>query len=266
MSWRYGILSLLLLIAVSLLVQRNYEVWTRPLETFGGEERPKRAESKVEPSSVTGSPRDTTSLGSAIAISEKNIFNPDRKEFAIATSDPSKPVTRPQIVLYGVTIAQDFESASLAQMGRPLRKGEREIITLKVGEMIGGYKLTKVLPDRITLESGEDSFDVLLYDPTVPKKRVVVKTEVKPPAITTATAGTPGPAPATTPSPPAAPAPVPVPKAAEAPRPVEPVRETVAPQPRPVTPPSSPYPSPLTRGRRTVTPVPVPVLPPESSQ
>jgi hypothetical protein len=158
-------------------------------------------------------------------------------------------MTRPQIILYGVTIAKDYQVASLVHPGRPLQKGEREMITVKLGDNVGAYKLAKILPDRITMESGEDSFDVLLYDANSPKKRAVVKTEVKP-AEVKSTAPAPSP-----------PAPVPAPKAAEAPKPGEPSRERVmeAPPPKPVTPVPPSVPSTL-RGRRPVRPY----TPPES--
>jgi hypothetical protein len=253
MSWRYGIFSLLLFVAVVLLAQKNYHVWTQPIETFQEEGRAKKAEPRVEGAFVPGRQQEATSIASTIAISEKNIFNPDRREFSFATPEPSKPMARPQIILYGVTIAKDFEAASLVQPGRPLRKGEREMLTLKIGEKVGEYKLAKVLPDRITLESGEDSFEVLLYDANAPKKRAVVRTEVKPAEVKST-----APAPVAAPSPPA---PVPVPKAAEAPKPGQPSRERVmeAPLPRPVTPPSPSFPGTL-RGRTPVRPY----TPPES--
>ncbi len=247
MNWRYGLFSLLLLIAVILLGLKNLEVWTQPLKGLTEEGRAKRGEPKTEGVSVVGSQKETPSIASTIAISEKNIFNPDRKEFSIATPDQSKPMTRPQVILYGVTIAVDYQAASLVQPGRPLRKGEREMITLKIGDKVGEYKLAKILPDRITLEAGDDSFDVLLYDANAPKKRTVVRTESRPPEVKS-TAPSPVPAPG-------APAPVPAPKAAEAPKPGEPPRERVmeAPLPRPVTPLPPSYPSTL-RGRRPVRP------------
>ena len=49
-------------------------------------------------------------------------------------------------------------------------------MTLKIGEKIGEYKLAKILPDRITMEATGDSFDVLLYDPKVPKKKPEIRT------------------------------------------------------------------------------------------
>ena len=253
MSWRYGIFSLLLLVAVVLLALKNYGVWTQPMETLQEEKKTKKGETRVEGASIPGRQKQTTSIASYISISEKNIFNPDRREFSITTSEQSKSMARPQIILYGVTIAKDYQAASLVHPGRPLQKGEREMITVKIGEKVGEYKLAKILPDRITMESGDDSFDVLLYDASTPKKRVVVRTEVKP-AEVRSTAPAPVPSPA---------APVPVPKAAEAPKPAEPSRERVmeAPLPRPVTPTPPSYPSTL-RGRRPVTPY----QPPESGK
>ncbi len=253
MSWRYGIFSLLLLVAVVLLALKNYGVWTQPMETLQEEGRTKKGETRVEGASVLGRQKETTSIASYISISEKNIFNPDRREFSITSSEQSKAVSRPQIILYGITIGKDYQAASLVHPGRPLQKGEREMITVKIGEKVGEYKLAKILPDRITMESGDDSFDVLLYDASVPKKRVVVRTEVRPPEVKNT-----APAPS-----PTAPVPVPVPKAAEAPKPGEPSRERVieAPLPRPVTPSPPSYPSTL-RGRRPVTPY----QPPESGK
>lgn len=249
MSWRYGVFSLLLFVAVVLLGLKNYDVWTQPMQPLQGEGRAKKGETKLEGALATGRQKETTSIASTIAISEKNIFNPDRREFSMTTPEQSKPMTRPQIILYGVTIANDYQAASLVHPGRPLQKGEREMITVKVGEKVGAYKLAKILPDRITMESGEDSFDVLLYDANAPKKRAVIRTEVKP-AEVKSTAPAPSP-----------PAPVPVPKTAEAPKPAEPSRERVmeAPLPRPVTPVPPSYPSTL-RGRRPVRPY----TPPES--
>jgi len=250
MSWRYGVFSLLLFVAVVLLAMKNYDVWTQPMETLQEEGRAKKGETRVDEAPVTGRQKETTSIASTIAISEKNIFHPDRREFSITTPEQSKPMSRPQIILYGITITKDYQAASLVHPGRPLQKGEREMITLKIGEKVGEYKLAKILPDRITMESGDDSFDVLLYDTSAPKKRAVVRTEVRPPEVKST-------APA-----PSSHAPVPVPKAAEAPKPGEPSRERVmeAPLPRPVTPAPPSYPSTL-RGRRPVSPY----TPPESA-
>ncbi len=100
------------------------------------------------------------------------------------SQEVKKPIVRPQITLYGVTIGENYQSASISYPGRPLQKGEREIMTVKIGDRIGDYKLAKILPDRIGLEAPEDNFEVLLYDARTPKRRVVARTENKPAAVT----------------------------------------------------------------------------------
>jgi hypothetical protein len=91
---------------------------------------------------------------------------------------------RPQIILYGVTISRDYQAASVANPGRPLQKGERETFTVRRGERIGEYKLVKILSDRVTLEAEGDTFEVLLYDQSMAKRRSDVRTESKPATIT----------------------------------------------------------------------------------
>jgi hypothetical protein len=244
MSLRYGAFCLLLCFVVLLLALKNYELWIRPIAGSLEEREIKKAETKTEGSPILGGQKAAMPIASYIFVADKNIFSPERKEFSITGPgfDQSKPMTRPQITLYGVTISRDYQSATIVNPGRPLRKGEREMITLTIGDRVGEYKLAKILPDRITMEGGEDSFEVLLFDSTVPKKRTFTKTETKPAEVTS-----------TSPTP--APAPAPVPRAAEAPKPVEPPKERVIepPLPRPVTP--TPAPSPGTYpGRRPMRP------------
>jgi hypothetical protein len=244
MSLRYGAFCLLLCLVVLLLALKNYELWIRPIAGSLEEGEIKKAETKSEGSPILGGQRAPMPIASYIFVADKNIFSPERKEFSVTGPglDQSKPMTRPQITLYGVTISRDYQSATIVNPGRPLRKGEREMITLTIGDRVGEYKLAKILPDRITMEGGEDSFEVLLFDSTMPKKRTFTKTESKPAEVTS-----------TSPTP--APAPAPVPRAAEAPKPAEPPRERVIepPLPRPVTP--TPAPSPGTYpGRRPMRP------------
>ncbi len=200
MSFKYIILNLLLLFVVLMVAVENYKTWTQHIGfSLEDQETVKKSTPKPENSTTVGTNKEPTSLRSFIVISEKNIFSPERKDFAIlATAEKSNPVTRPQVILYGVTIAGDYQAASITSAGRSLRKGEREAITLKIGEKLGEYKLAKIQADRITMESNGDSFEVLLYDSTNPKKRTEVRTEVKPASVIS-TQPTPAP-----PSPPAA--------------------------------------------------------------
>jgi hypothetical protein len=237
MSLRYAVLSLLALFIIVLLSFKNYDIWTRPIEIAPEKRVVKKLGATTESPSAVGVQKETKRMDSHISISEKNIFNPERKEFPIQSGPGKKPNVRPQIVLYGVTVMGDYQSATIVDPTRAHRKGEREMLTLMKGEQIGEYKLTKILPDRIALEAAEDTFEVLLYDPRVAKKRSIVKTETKP-AVVTSTS------PAATP--PEAPKPAPLP-AAEKPRVT--VQERVSPPPVPQPTPSL-SPSPTSSGAR----------------
>lgn len=277
MSLKYGILSILLLMIIFLLALKNYGIWNHPIDILPERGSAKKSDTKIESPPTIGSSKNPISIESYIFIAEKNIFSPERKEFPIIAPPSTmaeqlkKPMARPQIILYGVMISDDYQSATIVNQSRPLKKGEREMMTLKIGEQVGEYKLVKILSDRIMLEAPEDTLEVLLYDPKTPKKRSDFKTASKPATITSAIA-----------SPTTAPAEVPktTPVRETIEKPKETVQEKVTPPPpvsRPVTPASPPItPStPLTRRSRVIptypttgapTPVtPTPVAPPQET-
>ncbi len=188
MSSKYGFLSFLAFGVLLLLIFKNYEVWTQPIELVPemnvGKRSQSRPPNKPDVRPAIGSQKDSASIKSYVSIAAKNIFSPERKDFPILMGDGKKELVRPQIVLYGVTIVGDYRAASIANPGRPLQKGERETFTVKAGERIGDYRLAKILPDRITLEAQGDTFEVLLYDSKTPKRRTEVRTEGRPATVT----------------------------------------------------------------------------------
>ena len=185
MSLRYGILNLMVFVAIILIASKTYKAWTDPIEVTPEKEGIRKTLKKIKNHPIAGDKKESSNLSHHVIISEKNIFSPERKEFPTQTKpEVKKPVVRPQIALYGVTLADDYQSACIGNSGSPAQKGEKEAITIKIGDRIGEYKLTKILPDRIALEAMEDTFEVLLYDPAKPKKRIYAKTESKPVAIT----------------------------------------------------------------------------------
>lgn len=266
MSIKYGVLCIILSILILLLAIKSYEAWTHSVEVPPDKGMMKKSETKVSPSPAILATKDPAADKTYILIAGKNIFSPERKDFPASASGSgisAGAMLRPKIVLYGITLSKDYQSASIVQTGRPLRKGERELITLKVGERIGEYRLAGIFPDRITLESEGDTFEVLLYDPGMPKQRKDVKTESKPASLTTAV-------PPSTPSPaiPSKPTPEPVQK------PREPAAGGItgtSPGLPGSTKPSFPPPS-TVRGRRTYSPpsgsstLPGGPLPPGTSQ
>jgi len=258
MSSRYGVLCFLLFFVVLLLAYENYETWSRPIQWAVQKEGVKKTEGKGEPSPVFEAVQKLFPSDSVLQISQNNIFNPDRKEFPVLGSgaaEQAKPVVRPQIVLYGVMIADDYQTASIINPGRPMLKGEREIKTLKVGDRVGEYIITKILPDRITVEAPGDSFEVFLYDSKTPKKRSEVKTTSRPAEVTSTLPG-----PSTAPAPPGIP---PAISAQPPPSAPEKARDRVieGQVPRPATPAPVPE-ADIWRGRRA----PRPAVPPESGR
>lgn len=252
MTLRYSVLCLLALFIVVLLALKNYETWTAPLSVPLEKVVSKKPILKPESTPALGDQKDgkaSPSIASYIFIAEKNPFHPDRKEFPIITEtakpEVKKPVVRPQVTLYGVTIAGDYRSASISYPGRSLQKGERETMTAKIGDRVGDYKLVKILSDRIGLETPEDSFEILLYDARTPKKRVYAKTENKPASVTSTLPAPPAPPEAAKPGVPS------VPGAAGTPG--GPVRGAVAsaPMPVPVTGTFGPGPAPTPTTSRT---------------
>jgi hypothetical protein len=242
MTLKYGIFCLLGLFIAVLLALKNYETWTGPVSGISVPEKgaPKKPGGKPETPPPQGERKDQDSIASYIAISEKNPFHPDRTEFPVlaqpeAAKEVKKAIVRPQVTLYGVTLAGDYQSASVSYPGRPIQKGEREVVNVKIGDRVGEYKLAKIAEDRIVLEAPEDGFEVLLYDGKAPKKRVYVRTESKPAAVTSAVPGTPeapkpgGPTPAVVPARPAAPVTPERPAAAGVPgKPRTPIRPGIA--------------------------------------
>jgi hypothetical protein len=180
-SLRYGILSLLALCVIFFLVLKNYEVWTSPIEFMPGKSSVEKPKRKTETAPATQALKEQ-STNHSNSFFQRNIFSPDRKDFPAPQA--KKPIVRPQVSLYGVTLAGDYQSACIGNSGSTLRKWERETTTFRLGEKIGEYRLSKILPDRIALEAMEDTFEVFLYDPAKPKKRIYAKTETNPATIT----------------------------------------------------------------------------------
>ncbi len=205
MSSRYGIFCVVLFLLVVGLAFKNFEIWSFAAGAVAKREVPKRPEAKAETLPLPVSQKEIQPREGYKLIAEKNIFHPDRKEFPTVPTDQSRQSVRPQIALYGVVVGGDFQSATIINPGKPLQKGERETKTVKVGDPIGDYKVAKILEDRIVMTNEGDSFEVLLYDPGAPKKRIEAKTPTQPVTVTSAKGG-PGPAPAPGPG---APQPVP---------------------------------------------------------
>jgi len=200
MSRTLYLINFILIVLVIFLAAKDYGEWTQA-KPRGAEGIVSKAKaSAVAAPALTSAKNEAVDLKNYKSISEKNLFSPDRKEFPIplgpggsgGPGDTKKPLARPNVTLYGVVIADEFSSAVINNPGRRAEKGERDTMSVKIGDKVGEYRVANILGDRINLEAEGDSFDVLLYDPAKPKK---------PPVVTP----TPAPRPSPTPTTPARP-------------------------------------------------------------
>ncbi len=234
MSPRYAALSVVAFFVICLLILKNYETWTRPIETAPERASAKKQEAKTE-NPLALRPQNIQGPAQSNAIAGKNIFSPERKDFPVQSLE-ARPIVRPQVVLYGVTIGGGYQFASIVNPGRRLLRGERETLSVKVGDKVGDYKLTRISSDRITLEAeGGDVFEVFLYDPKAPKKRMDVRTETKAATITSSQASPQAGVASSTGS-----TPTPLPTPSVTPKPSAPTQQAGSP---PVVTPSTPLPA-----------------------
>ncbi|MGB9700315.1 MAG: hypothetical protein ACPL5I_13130, partial [Thermodesulfobacteriota bacterium] len=206
----YGFLNFILSVIIIFLFIKNYETWSKPDSELIIKEEGKRSESKGDAFPLLSTPNipkfDASSL---TIIAEKNIFHPERREFLSLNPEQPKAIAmnRPQLQLQGVLITDEVQKASLILQGKSLAKGEKAAKTLNLGDQIGEYKLTKILPDRIVLEGPGDVYEVFLYDLKSPKKRMEIRTPTRPTEPIRSAPG--GPVPTTRNPPPPSPTPQP---------------------------------------------------------
>jgi hypothetical protein len=100
-----------------------------------------------------------------IIVSEDNLFHPERK------IPPEKkeevPLPKPEFILYGTLITPDSSLAYLEDLKAPRNtpgRGKRQI-TLKKGDMMSGFILKDVQPDKIVMVRGEEKMSISVHNP-----------------------------------------------------------------------------------------------------
>jgi hypothetical protein len=194
MAKKFYWINFFLILIVIYLAIKNYDEWTNPRP------RGKEAVDAKQKPSLSPAPASAPRKGEMPppshykVISEKNLFSIERKEFPpplppeekLAKEKPvppPKPPARPSLTLYGVAIVgDDLRTALVNNPYRKPEKGDRETMTVRVGDRVGEYSVGKIQEDRITMESAGDSFDVLLFDPARQKKRPAAPPTTSPPA------------------------------------------------------------------------------------
>jgi len=191
MAKKFYWINLFLILIVVYMAIKSYEEWTNPRPRGKETTDAKQKAAASSPSGPIAKKGETPPPAHYKVISEKNLFSLDRKEFPPPLPPPEpksvakpapKPPARPNLTLYGVAIiGEELRTALVNNPHRRADKGERETMTVRVGDRVGEYSVRQILEDRITMETTEDSFDVLLFDPAKQKKRAVVGPAAAPP-------------------------------------------------------------------------------------
>jgi hypothetical protein len=103
---------------------------------------------------------DSDPSGYAV-IADRNLFNPNRSETAVAMAPVAKPI------LHGVVING---AKSRAFLEEPAAK---RIAGYSAGDMIGGGQIQRISDDRVVIARPEGLLEVLLRDPSKPKPPAV---------------------------------------------------------------------------------------------
>ncbi len=97
-------------------------------------------------------------------IAELNLFHPERR---IPVEKRTEEIPRPEVVLYGTLVQDNVQYAFIEDKKNPKTtpgRGNRQTM-VKKGDIIGGFTVSEIDTDRITLTRGEDRMTVLLTSP-----------------------------------------------------------------------------------------------------
>jgi hypothetical protein len=124
----------------------------------------------------TGTPEDWT------AIPSHNPFSFDRNDIAILepAAPPKPPGVKP--ILFG-TISLGKEPLAMVASGQP--PGNRNYRPLRIGDVIDGWTITKILDKSITIKADQIEDSVLMNDPSAQVARETTRTAAAAPVVST---------------------------------------------------------------------------------
>lgn len=130
------------------------------------------------------------------SIARQNPFHPERNDIIALPAAQTQPVGPPPLI-YGSIILGDTRFALMATEQSP--KAEQ----VSEGGMFDGYRLVKVLPESVVLDSGTGSHEIMLYNALEKLHRQSAKTVASsavphPPAPALVTSSASGPQPVQT--------------------------------------------------------------------
>jgi hypothetical protein len=117
----------------------------------------KRIEEVEKPQEKTVNilPSDYTVIG------ELNLFHPERR---VPVDRKAEEIPKPELILYGTMVQDNVQYAFIEDKKNPKTtpgRGSRQT-TIKKGDVVGGFVVSEIGTDRITLTKGDDKMTVLL--------------------------------------------------------------------------------------------------------
>jgi hypothetical protein len=119
--------------------------------------KPKQVEETEKPQEKIGNilPSDYTIIG------ELNLFHPERR---VPVDKKAEEIPKPELILYGTMVQDNVQYAFIEDKKSPKTtpgRGNRQT-TIKKGDVIGGFVVSEIGTDRITLTKGDEKMTVLL--------------------------------------------------------------------------------------------------------
>jgi hypothetical protein len=206
------LMNFALAVCVAFLGFKAYGVWHEGHEPGVSVAPGDLPRAKSENAAVKGVDRKRLPGAEAFeTVATKNLFSPDRtdvKEDETSGTDPL-PILSAEVEknlkgmsLYGVIIADGYQKAMVVDKTlkrQPVRRrtpvpapGQGETLWVRVGDVVGDFKVAAIAPDKISLEAGGGSYDLFLHDTENPKSRPGFKT-ASGPSVVIQTGGAPSP-------------------------------------------------------------------------
>jgi hypothetical protein len=114
-------------------------------------------------------------------IAELNLFHPERR---IPVEKKAEEIPKPDVILYGTMIQDSVQYAFIEDKKNPKTtpgRGNRQT-TVKKGDIIGGFVISEIQADRITLAKGDEKITVLLADTDKRKNASVTQGPIQTPS------------------------------------------------------------------------------------
>jgi type II secretory pathway component PulC len=184
MKW---IINLLLLSLVVFSATEAYRVWTEPMEIPLPPEKSDQMKAMI-PHTRTTRHAQSFPKSRYEDIVAKNLFSPERQQPEDKPTDmtigKAEKKVVPNILLYGVVITGDDRKALLTNPDRS--KDPRRFRWASTGEVLGGYEVVEIGPERVFLQKEGERYEVGLYEekekrsPPPPMKPSVVLQKTEP--------------------------------------------------------------------------------------